>query len=117
MRRRCACPYGSCNRYVYLALLTGRDRHFEGPSGSTVTLVAELVPAWTSPAPVKPEPWTVTRVPPAGGPDAGLIPLIAGVSHVGQLAGCSGHGCPASRRHSDRHVAPAGRDSHVEEVG
>ena len=49
-------------------------------SEMTVTLVAGLGPKLTAVAPVKPEPVMVTTVPPAAGPEVGLMPVNAGAA-------------------------------------
>ena len=54
----------------------------------TVKLDAETVPNFTTVAPVNPVPVTVTVVPPATGPDAGVIPVTVGTgSYVNWSAG------------------------------
>jgi hypothetical protein len=44
----------------------------------TVTLVAAVAPNLTDVAPVKPVPVIVTTVPPAAGPEVGLMPVTLG---------------------------------------
>jgi hypothetical protein len=46
----------------------------------TTTPVAALAPKWTAVAPVKLVPVMVTLVPPAAGPDVGLMPVTVGAA-------------------------------------
>ena len=77
----------------------------------TVTAVAGVVPKATVEPAVKPEPVTVTRVPPATGPEVGAMAVTAGTASVGeQVGGRGGRGAPGGGHgHVDRlRPKPAG---------
>ena len=58
-------------------------------SDTTVKLLAGAVPNDTDVAPVKPEPMTVTVVPPALGPEGGLMPVTFGAEATVSTKACS----------------------------